>query len=75
MLLYCDCGEDSLEILGLQEIPKVHLKEISPGCSIEKLILMLKFQQFGQLVRRADSWEKSLILGKIDGRRTSEERG
>ena len=45
------------------------LKEISPGCSLEGLMLKLKFQYFGCLVRRADSFEKTLMLGKIDGRR------
>ena len=45
------------------------LKEISPGCSLEGLMLKLKLQYFGYLVRRADSFEKTLILGKIEGRR------
>ena len=45
------------------------LKEISPGCSLEGLILKLKLQYFGQLMRRADSFEKILMLGKIEGRR------
>ena len=45
------------------------LKEISPGCSLEGLMLKLKLQYFGHLVRRADSLEKSLTLGKIEGRR------
>ena len=45
------------------------LKEISPGCSLEGLMLMLKLQSFGHLMRRADSFEKALILGKIEGRR------
>ena len=45
------------------------LKEISPGCSLEGLILKLKFQYFGHLMRRADSLEKTLMLGKIEGRR------
>ena len=45
------------------------LKEISPGCSLEGLILKLKLQYFGQLMRRADSSEKTLMLGKIEGRR------
>ena len=45
------------------------LKEISPGCSLEGLMLKLKLQYFGHLVRRADSFEKTLILGKIEGRR------
>ena len=45
------------------------LKEISPGCSFERLILKLKFQHFGHLMRSADSLEKTLMLRKIDGRR------
>ena len=45
------------------------LKEISPGCSLEELMLKLKFQYFGHLMRRADSFEKTLMLGKIEGRR------
>ena len=45
------------------------LKEISPGCSLEGLMLKLKLQYFGHLMRRADSFEKTLMLGKIAGRR------
>ena len=45
------------------------LKEISPGCSLEGLMLKLKLQSFGHLLRRADSLEKTLMLGKIEGRR------
>ena len=45
------------------------LKEISSGCSLEGLILKLKLQYFGHLMRRADSFEKTLMLGKIEGRR------
>ena len=45
------------------------LKEISPGCSLEGLMLKVKLQYFGHLLRRADSFEKTLILGKIEGRR------
>ena len=45
------------------------LKEISPGFSLEGLMLKLKFQYFGHLMRRADSFEKTLMLGKIEGRR------
>ena len=44
------------------------LKEISPGCSLVGLILKLKLQSFGHLMRRADSFEKTLMLGKIEGR-------
>ena len=45
------------------------LKEISPGCSLEGLMLKLKLQYFGHLLRRTDSFEKTLMLGKIEGRR------
>ena len=45
------------------------LKEISPGCSLEGLMLKLKLQYFGYLMRTADSFEKTLMLGKIEGRR------
>ena len=45
------------------------LKEISPGCSLERLMLKLKLQYFGHLMRRTDSLEKSLMLGKTEGRR------
>ena len=47
------------------------LKEISPGCSLEGLMLKLKLQYFGHLMLRADSFEKTLMLGKIEGRRRS----
>jgi len=45
------------------------LKEISPGCSLEGLMLKLKLQYFGHLMRRADSLEKTLMMGKFEGRR------
>ena len=45
------------------------LKEISPGCALEGLMLKLKLQYFGHLMQRADSLEKTLMLGKIEGRR------
>ena len=45
------------------------LKEISPGCSLEGLMLKLKLQYFGHLMRRANSFEKTLMLGKIEGRK------
>ena len=45
------------------------LKEISPGCSLEGLMLKLKLQYFGPLMQRADSFEKMLMLGKIESRR------
>ena len=45
------------------------LKEITPGCTLEGLMLKLKLQHFGHLMQRADSFEKTLMLGKIEGRR------
>ena len=45
------------------------LKEISPGCSLEGLMLKLRFQYFGHLMQRTDSFEKTLMLGKIEGRK------
>ena len=50
------------------------LKEISPGCSLEGLVLKLKLQNFGYLKGRADSFEKTLMLGKIEGRRRGRQR-
>ena len=51
------------------------LKEISPGCSLEGLILKLKLQYFGHLIRRTDSFEKTLMLGEIEGgRRRGQQR-
>ena len=55
--------------LDCKEIQPVHPKEISPGCSLEGLMLKLKLQYFGHLMRRADSLEKTLMLGKIEGSR------
>ena len=46
-----------------------NLKQISPGCSLEGLMLKLKVQYFGHLMQRAESFEKTLMLGKIEGRR------
>ena len=54
--------------LDCKEIQPVIIKEISPGCSLEGLMLRLKLQSFGHLMRRADSYEKTLMLGKIEGR-------
>ena len=50
------------------------LKEISPGCSLEGLMLKLTVQYFGHLMRRADSFEKSMMLGKTEGRRRKEQQ-
>ena len=60
--------------LDCKEIQQVHLKEISPGCSLEGLMLKLKLQYFDYLMRRADSFEKTLMLGKIEGRRRGRQR-
>ena len=68
MLPNCNAGEDSSESLGLQEYQSV-LKEINPEYSIEGLMLKLKLQYFGHPMWRADSLEKILMLGKIEGRR------
>ena len=51
------------------------LKEISPGCSLEGLMLKLQLQYFGHLLQRADSFEKTLMLGKIEGRKRRGDRG
>ena len=50
------------------------LNEISPGCSLKGLMLKLKLQYFGHLMQRADSFEKTLMLGKIEGRRRGRQR-
>ena len=55
--------------LDCKEIQPVILKEISPGISLEGMILKLKLQYFGHLMRRVDSLEKTLMLGEIGGRR------
>ena len=55
--------------LDCKEIQPVILKETSPGCSLEGLMLKLKLQYFGHLMRRVDSLENTLMLGKIEGRR------
>ena len=70
MLLNCGVGEDSRESLGLQgRSNQSILEENSPGCSLEGLMLKLKLQYFGHLMQRADSLEKTLMLGKTEGRR------
>ena len=55
--------------LNCKEIQPIHLKEIIPECSLERLMLKLKLQYFGHLMWRADSLEKTLMLRKIEGRR------
>ena len=55
--------------LDCKEIQPVHSEEISPGISLELMMLKLKLQYFGHLMRRVDSLEKTLMLGGIEGRR------
>ena len=62
-------GEDSRVPWTARRSSQSILREISPGCSLEGLMLKLKLQNFGHLMRRADSLEKTLMLGKIEGRR------
>ena len=70
MLLNCGVGEDSWRVpWTARRYNQSTLKEISPGISLEGTMLKLKLQYFGHLVRRADSLEKTLMLGGIGGRR------
>ena len=69
MLLNCGVREDSWESLGQQRRSNQSILKISPRCSLEGLMLKLKLQYFGHLMRKADSLEKTLMLGKIEGRR------
>ena len=70
MPLNCDVGEDFWRVpWTARRSNQSILKEISPGCSLEGLMLKLKLQYFGHLMRRADSFEKTLMLGKVEGRR------
>ena len=69
-LLNCGVGEDSWESpWTARRSNQSILKEVSPGCSLEGLMLKLKFQYFGHLMRRIDSFEKTLMLEKIEGGR------
>ena len=69
MLLNCGVGEVLRVPWTARRSNKSILKEISPGCSLEGMILKLKLQYFGQLMQRVDSLEKILLLGGIEGRR------
>ena len=70
MLLNCGVGEDSWRVLWTtRRSNQSILKEISSECSLEGLMLKLKLQYFGHLMRRVDSLEKTLMLGGIGGRR------
>ena len=76
MLSNCGAGEDSYESLGQQgQSNQSILKEINPEYSLEGLMLKLKLQYFGHLMQRADALEKTLMLGKIEGRRRGDDRG
>ena len=69
MLLNCGAGEDLRVPCTARRSNQSILKEISPGCSSEGMMLKLKLQYFGHLMRRVDSLEKTLMLGGIGGRR------
>ena len=69
MLLNCGIGEDLRVPWMARRSNQSILKEISPGCSLEGLMVRLKLQYFGHLLRRVDSLEKTLMLGGIRGRR------
>ena len=75
MLLNCGVGEDCLRVpWTAKKSNQSILKEISPGCSLEGLMLKLKLQYFGYLMRSVDSLEKTLMLGGIRGRRRREQQ-
>ena len=69
MVLNCGVEEDSRGPWTAKRSNQSILKEISPEYSLEGMMLMLKCQYFGHLMQRADSFEKTLMLGKIEGRR------
>ena len=69
MLLNCGAGEDLRVPWTARRLNQSILKEIKPECSLEGLMLKLRLQYFGALMRRADSFEKTPMLGKIEGRR------
>ena len=69
MLLNCGVGELLRVPWTVRGSNQSILKEISPGCSLEGLMLKLKLKYFGHLMQRTDSLEKTLILGMIEGRR------
>ena len=70
MLLNCGVGEDLRVPWTARRSNQSILKEISPGYSLEGLMLKLKLQYFGHLMQRTDSSEKTLMLGEIEGRRS-----
>ena len=69
MLLNCVLEKTLESLLDRKEIQPVHPKEISPEYSLEVLMLKLKLQYFGNLMQRTDTFEKTLMLGKIEGGR------
>ena len=76
MLLNCGVGEDSWRVpWTARRSNQSILKEISPGISLEGMMLKLKLQYFGHLMRRVDSLEKTVMLGGIGGRRRRDNRG
>ena len=75
MLLNCGVEKMLEHPLDWKEIQSVHPKEISPEYSLERLMLKVKLQYFGHLMQRTDSFEKTLMLGKIEGgRRRGQQR-
>ena len=74
MLLNCGVGEDLLRVpWTARRSNQSILKEISPGISLEGMMLKLKLQYFGHLIRRVDSLERTLMLGGIGGRRRGQQ--
>ena len=69
MLSNCGAGKDSRVPWTARRSKRSILKEINPECSLEGLMLKLKLRYFGHMMKRADSSEKTLMLGKIEGRR------
>ena len=74
MLLNCGGGEDFLRVPWTARSNHSILKEISPEYSLKGLMLKLKLQYFGHLMRTTDSLEKTLILGKLEGGRRRDDR-
>ena len=75
MLFNCGVGEDLRVPWTARRSNQSILKEISPGCSLEGLKLKLKLQYFGHLMRRTDSLEKTLMLGKMKAGGEGDDRG
>ena len=75
MLLNCGVGEDLRVPWTARRSNQSIIKEISPGCTLEGMTLKLKLQYFGHLMRRVDLLKKTLMLGRIGGRRKRDDRG